>query len=76
MKVGPLQEILWFGSAVYHVGENVELTFGRPTPGTGEPRKRGEGVATFWTSNSSMVNCRRAIEVVELQADLHMPADW
>ena len=66
MKVGALQEILWFRSGVCHVGENVELTFGRPTPGTGEPRKRGEGVATFWTSNSSMVNSRRAVEAVEL----------
>lgn len=45
VKVAALQETLWFSSAVYHVGESVVLTAGRPTPGIGEPRKRGEGVA-------------------------------
>ena len=45
VKVAALQETLWFGSAVYHVGESVVLAAGRPVQAVGKPRKRGEGVA-------------------------------
>ena len=45
VKVAALQETLWFGSAVYRVGESVVLAAGRPIPAAGEPMKWGEGVA-------------------------------
>ena len=45
VKAAALQETLWFGSNVYHVGESLVLASGRPVPAAGEPMKRGEGVA-------------------------------
>ena len=43
--VAALQETKWFGEDVYHVGGSVVLAAGRPVPGDGQARKRGEGVA-------------------------------
>ena len=40
-----LQETKWFGKEVYRVGESIVVTAGQPTPQTGQPRQRSEGVA-------------------------------
>ena len=40
-----LPETKWFGEDVYHVGGNIVLAAGRPVPGDGQARKRGQGVA-------------------------------
>ena len=52
IKVAALQETKWFGNAVYHVGRSVVLSAGRPTPGTEQPRQRGEGVAIVLTGEA------------------------
>ena len=52
IKVAALQETKWFGNAEYHVGRSVVLSAGRPTPGTGKPRQRGEGVAIVLTGEA------------------------
>ena len=70
--VAALQETLWFGSAMYHVGERVVLTASSPTPGRGG----GSNHSTFWTSNNHMENSRKAVEVIEPLACVYMPADW
>ena len=49
LKVTALQETLWFGSAVYRMGESVVLASGRSLPNVGESMKRGEGVAIVLT---------------------------
>ena len=45
VDVAALQETKWFGSGVYEVGESVVLAAGRPVPGDGVVKQRGEGVA-------------------------------
>ena len=45
IKVAALQETKWMGNHVYHVGDSVLLTAGRPVPETQQPVQRGEGVA-------------------------------
>ena len=52
IKVAALQETQWFGNAEYHVGRSVVLSAGRSTPGTGQPRQRGEGVAIVLTGEA------------------------
>ena len=39
------KETKWIGSGVYEVGESVVLATGRPVPGDGIVKQRGEGVA-------------------------------
>ena len=45
VDIAALQETKWFGEDVYRVGESVVLAAGRPVPGPGVVRQRGEGVA-------------------------------
>ena len=45
VDIAALQETKWFGEDVYRVGESVVLAAGRPVPGAGVVRQRGEGVA-------------------------------
>ena len=45
IEVAGLQETRWFGDALYHVGDAMVLSSGRPTPVDGENFRRGEGVA-------------------------------
>ena len=52
IKVAALQETMWFGSHVYHVGKSVVLTAGRETPQEHQPRQRGEGVAIVLTGHA------------------------
>jgi len=45
VDVAALQETKWFGNGVYEVGGSVVLAAGRPVPGEGMVKQRGEGVA-------------------------------
>ena len=45
VDVAALQETKWFWSGLYEVGECVVLAAGRPVPGDGVVKQRGEGVA-------------------------------
>ena len=74
VKVAALQETLWFGSAVYRVGESVVLAAGQAYTCSRGAYEVGGGSShsTFWTS---MENSRRAVEGVDLHACLCMPAD-
>ena len=45
IEVAGLQETRWFSDALYHVGDAMVLSSGRPTPVDGENFRRGEGVA-------------------------------
>ena len=49
VTVAGLQETKWFGAEAYRVGESVVLAAGRPVPGVGQAKKRGEGVAIVLT---------------------------
>ena len=44
VDVTALQEMKWFGSGVCEIGVSVVLAAGRPVPGDGVVKKRGEGV--------------------------------
>ncbi len=45
IEAAGLQETRWFGQAAYDVGDSVVLASGRSLPQTGDPSRRGEGVA-------------------------------
>ena len=45
IRVAALQETKWLGREMYHVGESVVLTAGRPVPAPEQPIQGGEGVA-------------------------------
>ena len=45
VDVAGLQEMKWFGSCVYGVGDSVVIAAGRPVPGAGVVNQRGESVA-------------------------------
>ncbi len=43
--VAGLQETKWFGRGVYSISDSVVIAAGRPVPGAGVVKRRGEGVA-------------------------------
>ena len=45
VDVAALQETKWFGEDEYRIGKCVVLAAGRPVPGPGVVKQRGEGVA-------------------------------
>ena len=52
IDVAALQEMKWFGEAVYRVGESVVLAAGRAVTGTGAVKQRGPAISAWKSAGS------------------------
>ena len=68
MDAAALQETHWFGQENYQVHGAMVIASGRPVPGEGAPRRRGEGVAFVLRGNALRAWREGGCQLVALSA--------